>query len=51
MVPLDKRRLNSNFIILKETEEVDQLSSESTRTKVKDAGSKNVRLKVKEKQV
>lgn len=51
MVPLDKRRLNSNFIILKETEEVGQLFSESTTTRVKDADSKDVRLKVKEKKI
>lgn len=47
LVHLDKRRLNSNFIIFKEIEDVDQLFSKSMRTRVKDVGSKheNVRLK------
>jgi hypothetical protein len=47
LIHLDKRRLNSNFIIFKETEDVDQLFSKSMRTRVKDVGSEheNVRLK------
>lgn len=51
LVHLDKRRQNSNFIILKETEDVDQLLSNSLRTRVKDVGSKheNVSLKIMKK--
>ena len=51
LVHLDKRRQNSNFIIFKETEDVDQLFSNSLRTRVKDVGSKheNVSLKVMKK--
>lgn len=50
LVLLDKRRLNRNFII-EETEDVDQLFSNSMRTRVKDVGSKlkNVRLKHRKK--
>ena len=46
MVHLDKRRLNGNFAIVKETEDV-QLLSASMRMRVKEVGFKNVRLKVK----
>lgn len=50
LVLLDKRRLKRNFII-EETEDVDQLFSNSMRTQVKDVGSKlkNVRLKYRKK--
>lgn len=50
MVLLDKRRLKRNFIT-EETEDVDQLFSNSMRTQVKDVGSKlkNVRLKYRKK--
>lgn len=46
LLHLDKRRLNSNFIIFKETEDADQLFSKSMRTRVKDVASEheNVRL-------
>lgn len=53
LVHLDKRRVNTNVIILKEIEDVDQLFSNSMRTRVKDVGSEheNVKLKVKEKKI
>lgn len=47
LVHSDKKRQNSNLIIIKEPQDTDQLFSKSTRTGVKDVGSKheNVRLK------
>lgn len=50
LVLSDKRRLNRNFV-KEETGDVDQLFSNSMRTRVKDVGSKlkNVRLKYRKK--
>lgn len=49
LVCLDKIRQHSNFIIFKEIEDVDQLFSNSLRTRVKDVGSKHENVRLKEK--